>query len=147
MHVVMFPRSSVDELPSLRSKKLKLWFIRPEHPIPLVSRPILALPCKFKSFHLIQWFQQWFLYCTSAMETCCNQPSVHSAGWDVNVQACSHFISQLLTWFCSIMQVEQLFQFPNLFYTYTGRGVSRWNFCFCGGLKHFPTPTKEWDWG
>ena len=77
---------------SSRSKNFKLQFIRPEYPIPLFSHPILVLPCKFQSFHLTLWSQRWFPCCNSAMETYCYQPSVHSAAWDANVQACSHFI-------------------------------------------------------
>ena len=107
--VVMFSRSLVYELASLGSKKFKHRFIRAEYPIPLFSHPILVLPCKMQSFHLILWSQKWFLFCNSTMETCFNQPSAHSAGQDgQDVQACSHFIQQLLTWFSCVLWAEKL---------------------------------------
>ena len=76
--VEMFSMPLEYELASLRSRKFKLRFIRPEYRIPLFSCPILVLPCKFKCFHLILWSQWWFVCCNSAMETCYNQHPAHS---------------------------------------------------------------------
>jgi len=81
----------------------------------------------FSLFTIFLWSQHWFLHCNSAMETCCNQPPVHSAGRNVNVHACSHLICLLLTRFSGITKAEQ----PQvLVLPWGGSSGSSWLFLF-----------------
>ena len=94
---ITFSRSFAYELASLRSKQLKLRFIRPEYLIPLFSHPVLVFVALQISF-FTPMASLLHLYNGDLLQFA----SVHSAERDVNVQTCSHFVCQLLTWFSSI---------------------------------------------